>query len=228
MRPAARAGAAGKAAGPPPPACWAWEGPGVGGLQQSGSGQAGYVSPSPTLAAPSSGRLRPAASGSPGRGRRRRQRPPLTPALLAPHTARSSRAPCARRPSAGGWSCGCTWCPTRGRCPTRSGSTCPWGLGPRGSPRIPPTEPFPWGGVRRPPRQLQGTQTFLPIRCPCTFRLGHRSFPGPCLFPRRAAFYQCILRPGQGASSISGWALPSGPRRAWEWLECLGLWRQVA
>lgn len=95
------------------------------GLLWPGTGQAGYVLPSPTLAAPSSGRLLPAASGSPGRGRRRGQRPPLMPALLAPHTARSSRAPCVRRPSAGGRSCGCTWCPTRGRCPTRSGAACP-------------------------------------------------------------------------------------------------------
>lgn len=114
------------------------------GLPRPGSGQAGYVSPSPTLAAPSSGRLLPAARGSPGRGRRRRPRPPLTPAPLAPHTARSSRAPCVRRPSAGGWSCGCTWCPTRGRCPTRSGSACPLGRGPG----RPPTQPFTWDGVR--------------------------------------------------------------------------------
>ena len=43
---------------------------------RSGSGQAGHVLPSPTLAIPPSGRLFPAASGSPGRGCRRRQRPP--------------------------------------------------------------------------------------------------------------------------------------------------------
>ncbi|XP_013359707.1 PREDICTED: zinc finger and BTB domain-containing protein 48 isoform X2 [Chinchilla lanigera] len=61
----------------------------------------------------------PAASGNPGRGCCSRQKPPLMPALPAPRTARSSRAPCARRPSAGGRSCGCTWCPTQGRCPTR-------------------------------------------------------------------------------------------------------------
>lgn len=51
--------------------------PGMGGLQSSGrAGQAGHVLPSPTLASPPSGRLLPAASGSPGRGCRRRQRPP--------------------------------------------------------------------------------------------------------------------------------------------------------
>lgn len=73
------------------------------------------------------------------------------PAPLAPHTARSSRAPCVRRPSAGGWSCGCTWCPTRGRCPTRSGSACPQGRGPRGSPRIPPPGCLPLAASRSPP-----------------------------------------------------------------------------
>lgn len=85
------------------------------------SGQAGYMSPSPTLAPPTPGRL-PSSERKPGRGCRSRQTPPLMPALPAPRTARSSHAPCARRPSAGGWSCGCTWCRTRGRCPTRSGS----------------------------------------------------------------------------------------------------------
>nr|KAF6445640.1 zinc finger and BTB domain containing 48 [Molossus molossus] len=113
-------------------------------------------------AAPSSGRLLPAASGSPGRGRRRGQRPSLMPALLAPHTARSSRAPCVRRPSAGGWSCGCTWCPTQGRCPTRSGSACLRGRGPRGSPRILPTEPLYLGWCQAPPScQLQGASPSL-------------------------------------------------------------------
>ena len=86
--------------------------------------------PSPTLASPPSpGRLFPAASGSPGRGCCHRQRPPLMPALLAPHTARSSHALCARRHSAEGWSCGCTWCLTQGRCPTRSGLACLQGQG---------------------------------------------------------------------------------------------------
>ena len=98
---------------------------------------------SPHSAPTPSGRLLPAVSGSPAEAL-----PPLMPAPLAPHTARSSHAPCARRHSAGEWSCGCTWCPTRERCPTRSGSACPQGWWPRGGPRIsiPSTSPSPSRG----------------------------------------------------------------------------------
>jgi hypothetical protein len=142
--------------------------------------------PSPTLASPAPGRLFPAASGNPSRGCCCRQRPPLMLALLAPHTARSSRALCARRPFAGEWSCGCTWCPTQGRCPTRSGSACPQdcglGYGVGGSPCIPPVEPFAWGSVRS--LSLNGCQEAClscssPVTLHCVGPLATTSLPEP-------------------------------------------------
>ena len=119
--------------------------PGVVGLQRSArvSVRASRLRvalshPSAPPPSPRPGQTLPGSEWKPQSRLSSRQRPPLTLAPLAPHTARSSRAPCARRHSAGGWSCGCTWCPTRGRCPTRSGSACPQGWGPRGGPRVPP------------------------------------------------------------------------------------------
>lgn len=98
--------------------------------------------PSPTPAPPAPGRHSPAACGSPCGGCRRGQRPSLMLALLAPHTARSSHAPYARRPSGGGWSCGCTWCLTQGRCPTRSGPLVPGPWAGGGGAQL-----FAWGGT---------------------------------------------------------------------------------
>lgn len=124
---------------------------------------------------------------------------PLMPTPLAPHTARSSRAPCARRHSAGEWSCGCTWCPTRERCPTRSGSACPQGWRPRGGPRIsiPPVSPTLhvgrcWG---LPSLPAQGSCVFGQ-----DFLTGGQPQPPP----------GCGLH--TWSRSVSGWAPPLGSR----------------
>lgn len=138
---------------------------------------------------------------------------PPDAAPLAPHTARSSRALCARRPSAGGWSCECTRCPTQGRCPTRSGLACPQGRGLRDSPRTPPESP----GCGMVPVPLPCQLSRSPIWCPHTFKLGHRPFLGSCFFPWRAGLAPMSMAlgalpgvsfaPGQGAS----WCLRLGP-----------------
>lgn len=145
------------------------------------------------------------------------------PALLAPHTARSSRAPCVRRPSAGGWSCGCTWCPTQGRCPTRSGSACLQGRGPRGSPRVPPTEPFPWDGVRRLPLANVKEPSL-----PCPTPSGWAADPfGPLLLPMEGRLSmawgpsQCVLHPASPAGLCLLVPHRPGVARVAGWLRCL-------
>lgn len=129
------------------------------------------------------------------------------PALLAPHTARSSRAPCARRPSAGGWSCGSTWCPTPERCPTRSGLACPQGGGQRGSPRIPPAKLHTWDDVRcLLLASGQEAEPCLHLVSP-TFGQGHWPFLGPCFFPWKA-----------GSASLWAWHRPPSLEHPLPWV----------
>lgn len=162
-----QARAAGKAAGPCPQPAGperAW----CGGFEQSGSGQADYVLPSPTLAAPSLGRLLPAVSGSPGRGPT--DAGPACPSHCQVFTCSVCQETFRRRME------------LRVHMVSHTGEM-PYkvrlGLSPGSWAKGQPQDPSPWV----PPPCSFKEPAFPAHPGPHTFRRGHWSFWGPCFFP---------------------------------------------